>query len=198
MADERDSAPRARPFTPPLPPFRGAASAPRRVGNPLTPPDAKRGALFVGTRPPSKPVADVPPTVVEIAELAPTVAGTATDSTAPSGEDPAAALGETAIAAVESEADSERADVIAASEAMPWLFEDPGASQPVDATPSDAVPIASLGGEQRADVDVAGVLESIAARVRAGHVDVGGIDSTLSEAAVLATVLAALLRPRAR
>ena len=198
MADERDNAPRARPFTPPLPPFRGAASAPRRVGNPLTPPDAKRGALFVGTRPPSKPVADVPLTVVEIAELAPTVAGAATDPSAQSGADPAASLGETAIAAVVSEADTERADVIAATEAMPWLFADPGASQPVDATPSDAVSVAALGEAQRADLDVAGVLESIAARVRAGHVDVGGIDPTLSDAAVLATVLAALLRPRAR
>ena len=198
MADERDSAPRARPFTPPLPPFRGAASAPRRAGNPLTPPDAKRGALFVGTRPPSKPVAAVPPTVVEIAELAPTVAGTATDPTAQSGADPAAALGETAIAAVVSEADAERADVIAATEAMPWLFAAPGASQPVDATPSDAVPVAALGEERRAGIDVAGVLESIAARVRAGQVDVGGVDPTLSDAAVLAMVLAALLGPRAR
>ena len=196
MADERDSAPRARPFTPPLPPFRGAASAPRLVGNPLTPPDAKRGALFVGTRPPSKPVADVPPTVVEIAELAPTVAGRATDPAAQSGADRAAGLGETSIAAAE--ADAERADVIAATEAMPWLFADPGASHLVDATPSDAVPPAALGEQERADVDAAGVLESIAARVRAGDVEVGGIDPTLSDAAVLATVLAALLRPRAR
>lgn len=198
MADKRESAPRARPFTPPLPPFRGAASAPRRVGNPLTPPDAKRGALFVGTRPPSKPVADVPPTVVEIGELAPSVAGTATGPNPRSSADPAAAVRETAIAAVVSEADAERADVIAATEAMPWLFADPGASQPVDATPSDAVPVAALGEEQRAGLDVAGVLQSIAARVRTGHVDVAGIDPTLGDAAVLAMVLAALLRPRAR
>ena len=197
MADERDSAPRARPFTPPLPPFRGAASAPRRVGNPLTPPDAKRGALFVGTRPPSKPVPDIAATDVDIAELAP-AAGTAADSIPQSGLDSAAAAGEPATTAVGSEVSVERADVIAATEAMPWLFADPGASEPVAATPVGTDPIAALGVEQHAELDVAGVIESIAARVRAGDVDVAGLDPSLGEAAVLATVLAALLRPRAR
>jgi len=170
-------------------------SAPRRVANPLTPPEAKRGALFVGTRPPSKPVADVLPTVVEIAELAPAVIGTATDEAAGIREDPGA-VGESAIAAVVSDADTERADVIAATEAMPWLFADPGASQPVDATLSETAPVAALGEQQQGAV--AGVLESIAARVRAGQVDVTGIDPTFGEPAVLATVLASLLRLRDR
>ena len=229
MADEKDSAPRARPFTPPLPPFRGPATAARPANNPLTPPEGRRGSLFIGTRTPSKsaePQADA----VDIARLAP--GPNAAASPAPAEE----ALGSAEEAR---QPEAARSEAVAATEAMPWLFADPrtadrahtpGAPIPVitnavgsgeDAAPEEAaqalsgLPFFDQSGEEhranaqprvprlsgkmhRIDFDVAAVLESLAARVRAGDIDVGTIDPAAGDAAALASVLAALLRQRAR
>lgn len=138
MADDKDSAPRVRPFTPPLPPFRGSATALRPPIKPITPPDGKRGALFIGTRAPSTPVADATPAVIDIATLASVPAekahASATMHTAQLPEMP----DRSADWAPAAQPDTQRADVIAATEAMPWLFADPGASQPVNVDPADA------------------------------------------------------------
>jgi len=65
--------------------------------------------------------------------------------------------------------------------------------------PGNAPTLPRLSGKvHRIDFDVAGMLESIAARVRAGDIDVGAVDPGAGEAAALASVLAALLRQRAR
>lgn len=240
MADERDSAPRARPFTPPLPPFRGPATASRPPVTPLTPPEVKRGSLFVGTRPSSKPApepaAEALPAVVEIETLAPEVAS------APPAERPGTIYVPTdaaaSVAAPSAQPETARAEAIAATEAMPWLFADPGASRPVgdggdvdaaldtvavpgeEAAPEEAahalsglpyfdqsgaahraeeVPDAkrSSGKVHRIDFDAAGVFDSIAARLRSGEIDAANIDPAGGEAAVVATVLATLLRQRA-
>lgn len=231
MADEKDSAPRARPFTPPLPPFRGPGTAARPPVTPLTPPEGRRGSLFIGTRTPSKSAASQPE-AIDIAQLAPEpeVAGGAPP--APAAE--ALGSGEPAASSVPA-----RAEAVAATEAMPWLFADPstadrrptpGAPLSVisnaipageDAAPAEAAqalsglpffdesgaehkpeeqpPLPRLSGKMhRVDFDVAGVLESVAARVRSGDIDVGPIDPGTGEAAALASVLAALLRQRAR
>lgn len=224
MADEKDSAPRARPFTPPLPPFRGPAAAPRPPVNPLTPPEARRGSLFIGTRSPSQTAAAPVAEPLDIALLAPEPSA----APAPEGASQLPPLGES---------DSTRAEAIAATEAMPWLFADPAAPvrQPTpiaplptidpaqtvrgeDAAPEEAAqalsglpffdesgaehqaaPNVRLSGKMhRVDFDVAGVLESIASRVRAGEIDISQVDPAAGEAATLATVLAALLRQRAR
>lgn len=227
MADEKDSAPRARPFTPPLPPFRGPASGGRPPVSPLTPPEAKRGALFVGTRSPSKVAVEPQAEPIDIAQLV--------------GE---AAVPETAapatVEAMSGELESPRAEAIAATEAMPWLFADPATA---DRRPTPVAPLAGIasslmphgevaapeeaaqalsglpfidesgaqheaqlhppvlrpsGKVHRVDFDVATVLESVAARVRAGALDVRDVDPAAGEAAALATVLAALLRQRGR
>lgn len=225
MSDEKDSAPRTRPFTPPLPPFRGPAPAARAQANSLTPPEPRRGALFIGTRAPSKQVSrEAEP--VDVAALAPdhltapaTVLETQSDS-APA-------------------ADVSREEAIAATAAMPWLFADPQTAdakhtppaplpgivsdhmaQGDVAAPEEAaqalsgLPYIDQTGEEhqpdpspmvarpsgrmhRIDFDVAGVLEKIAERVRAGDIDVGSIDPAAGDAAALASVLAALLRQRA-
>ena len=230
MADEKDSAPRARPFTPPLPPFRGPATAARPSVSPLTPPESRRGSLFIGTRTPSKS-AEPQPDAVDIAQLAPDVDAAAA-APAPAVE---------ALGSPEQPASPEptRSEAVAATEAMPWLFADPttadrrptpGAPLSVisnsiaagdDAEPAEAAqalsglpffdesgaehkpeaqpPLPRLSGKMhRIDFDVAGVLESVAARVRAGEIDVGTVDPAAGEGAALASVLAALLRQRAR
>lgn len=231
MADEKDSAPRPRPFTPPLPPFRGPATAARAPLNPLTPPESRRGSLFIGTRTPSKS-AEPQPDAIDIAQLAPEPEVAAHAPSAPAIE----ALGSPAQPAG---AESARSEAVAATEAMPWLFADPatadrrptpGAPLPVisnaiaagdDAEPGEAAQALSglpffdesgaehepesppqlprLSGKMhRIDFDVATVLESVAARVRSGDIDVGSVDPGAGEAAALASVLAALLRQRAR
>ena len=227
MADEKDSAPRARPFTPPLPPFRGQASVARSPASSLTPPEARRGSLVIGTR--AAPKASVEPEagIVEIARLTidPAVAETA--AAMPSQPAPA-------------DADSPRAQAIAATEAMPWLFTDPATA---DRRPTPVAPLAGIAGAlipsaddaapeeaaqalaglpfidqsgaaheaqlhpavarpsgkmHRVGFDAAAVLESVAARVRAGALDVRDVDPAAGEAAALATVLAAMLRARGR
>jgi hypothetical protein len=231
MADEKDSAPRARPFTPPLPPYRGPATVARPAINPLTPPEGRRGALFIGTRTPSKS-AEPQPDAIDIAQLAPEpiVASEAPPAPAAatlgSGEPPASA-------------EPARSEAVAATEAMPWLFADPSTAdrRPTPGVPLSVIPNAIVAGDDaepeeaaqalsglpffdgsgaehqpeaqpqlprlsgkmhRIDFDVAGVLESVAARVRAGEIDVGTVDPAAGEAAALASVLAALLRQRAR
>ena len=229
MADEKDSAPRARPFTPPLPPFRGPAAAARAPVTPLTPPEGRRGSLFIGTRTPSKS-AEPQPDAIDIAQLAPepVAASRATIDAAPAPV--AGALGS---------AEPARSEAVAATEAMPWLFADPSTADrrptpgiPLsvitnsivagdDAAPEEAaqalsgLPYIDQSGEahspevaptlprlsgkmHRIDFDVASVLESVAARVRAGDIDVGPVEPGTGEAAALASVLAALLRQRAR
>ena len=229
MADEKDSAPRARPFTPPLPPFRGPAAAARPTINPLTPPDSRRGSLFIGTRTPSKSEASLPE-AIDIAQLAPEPAA-AYEAPAP----PREALG----SLEEGSAEAARTEAVAATEAMPWLFADPTTadrrptpgiplsvitntiSEGDEAAPEEAaqalsgLPYFDQSGEphkpepepqlprlsgrmHRIEFDAAGVLESIAARVRAGDIDVGPLDPAAGEAAALASVLAALLRKQAR
>ena len=231
MADEKDSAPRARPFTPPLPPFRGPATAARPPINPLTPPESRRGSLFIGTRTPSK-AAEPQSDAIDIAQLAPEPEVSAPVAPAPSVE---------ALGSAEQPAGVEpaRSEAVAATEAMPWLFADPstadrrptpGVPLPIvpnavapgdDAEPAEAAQALSglpffdesgaehkpesqpelprLSGKMhRIDFDVAGVLESVAARVRAGEIDVGTVDPGAGDAAALASVLAALLRQRAR
>lgn len=238
MADEKDSAPRARPFTPPLPPFRGPATAARQPMNPLTPPEAKRGSLFVGTRTPSKrseasqaepqaePQPQQPAATIDIAQFAP-------DAVV------AQAIVAPAVEAAPVETESPRADAIAATDAMPWLFADPTTADrrptPVaplagiatlvpsgdDAAPEEAAQALSglpfidesgaehdaqllpavprpSGKVHRVAFDVAAVLESIAARIRGGTLDVRDVDPAAGDAAALATVLAALLRQRGR
>ncbi len=205
MADEQESAPRARPFTLPPRPFRGPATTSRPAAAALTPPEAKRASLFVGTRAPAKTAAVPSPAVVSISALA-----------------PAPEVAEVIAA------DSPRSDAIAATEAMPWLFADPGASQPVgsgDANDQPAMELAGVlathepptleaepvvfrdpshdpaptpGNPHAPGLDVAAVLESIAARVRGGDIDVGFADAASGEASVMATVLAALLRQQGR
>lgn len=230
MADEKDSAPRARPFTPPLPPFRGPATAARPANIPLTPPESRRGSLFIGTRTPSKS-AEPQVDAVDIAQLAPEPIAAA----------PAPAPAAEALGSAEEtrQPDGTRSEAVAATEAMPWLFADPrtadrahtpGAPIPVitnavgsgeDAAPEEAaqalsgLPFFDQSGEEhraeaqprvprlsgkmhRIDFDVAAVLESVAARVRTGDIDVGTIDPAAGDAAALASVLAALLRQRAR
>ena len=231
MADEKDSAPRARPFTPPLPPFRGPASAARASINPLTPPEGRRGSLFIGTRTPSKSA--VPqPDAIDIAQLAP----------APAVEPPlpvpeTAPLG--SAGAGDGNPEPPRSEAVAATEAMPWLFADPATAdrRPTPGVPLSVITNAITAGDEaapeeaaqalsglpyfdqsgeahkpepeprlprlsgrmhRVEFDAAGVLESIAARVRSGDIDVGPLDPAAGEAAALATVLAALLRQRAR
>jgi len=231
MADEKDSAPRARPFTPPLPPFRGPATAARPPVIPLTPPESRRGSLFIGTRTPSKS-AEPQPDAIEIAQLAPDAEPAVVEAPARAAEALGSAEPPTAV-------DAARSEAVAATEAMPWLFADPstadrrptpGVPLPVvpnsiaagdDAEPAEAAQALSglpffdesgaehkpesqpqlprLSGKMhRIDFDVAGVLESVAARVRAGEIDVGTVDPGAGEAAALASVLAALLRQRAR
>ena len=233
MADEKDSAPRARPFTPPLPPFRGPAAAARPPINPLTTPEGRRGSLFIGTRTPSKsaaPQADA----IDIAQLAPEpVAQPVTEQVAPAPH--TEALGTAEVASTE----PARSEAVAATEAMPWLFADPATA---DRRPTPGVPLSVItntipagdeaapeeaaqalsglpyfdqsgeahkpepepqlprlsGRMHRIEFDAAGVLESIAARVRSGDIDVGPLDPGASDAAALATILAALLRQRAR
>lgn len=191
MADETESAPRARPFTPPLPPFRGPATMARPSTTALTPPEARRGALFIGTRAPTKPAAAAEPVLPDIAQLAP--------------EPPVRA--ETPLAAVVAperpaqpsvEPDSSRSEAVAATEAMPWLFADPQTADRL-MTPAAPIPVVSNVVPQEESVqpfDAAAVLESIATRIRAGRIDVGQLEQSAGEAAVLATVLAALLRQR--
>lgn len=229
MADEKDSAPRARPFTPPLPPFRGPTAAARPPINPLTPPEGRRGSLFIGTRTPSKSAAPQPE-AIDIAQLAPEPVAA---QLIPAPE--AGALGRPAIASVE----PARSEAVAATEAMPWLFADPATADrrptpgvPLsvitnaiavgdEAAPEEAAqalsglpyfdqsgephkpepepPLPRLSGRMhRIEFDAAGVLESIAARVRSGDIDVGPLDPGAGDAAALATILAALLRQRAR
>jgi hypothetical protein len=224
MADEKDSAPKARPFTPPLPPFRGPAQAPRPSASPLTPPEGRRGSLFIGTRAPSASAAASAPEAIDIALLAPEPSAP-TPREADSQLPP---LGNT---------ESPRAEAIAATATMPWLFNDPaapvGQPKPIaplptiesaqtvrgeDAAPEEAAqalsglpffdqsgaehqgaPNVRLSGKMhRIDFDVAGVLESIASRVRAGEIDISQVDPAAGEAATLATVLAELLRQHAR
>jgi hypothetical protein len=69
-----------------------------------------------------------------------------------------------------------------------------------EAHKAEAQPHASrLSGKMhRIDFDAAALLESVAARVRSGDIDVGPVDPAAGEAAALASVLAALLRQRAR
>ena len=235
MADEKDTAPRARPFTPPLPPFRGPATAARPPVSPLTPPEGRRGSLFIGTRTPSKSTG-AQAEAIDIAQLAPepAVAGAGAGAAAPAPV--AAALGS---AEPSVGADAARSEAVAATEAMPWLFADPTTA---DRRPTPGIPLSVLtnsivagddagpeeaaqalsglpyiddsgeahapgnapalprlsGKVHRIDFDVAGMLESIAARVRAGDIDVGAVDPGAGEAAALASVLAALLRQRAR
>ena len=228
MADEKDSAPRARPFTPPLPPFRGPAPAARPPINPLTPPESRRGALFIGTRTPSKSAAPQPD-VMDIALLAP---GADAEQASP------APLPETlGSAEAGNGAEPARAEAVAATEAMPWLFADPSTAdrRPTPGAPIPVITNAIASGEQeeqteqalsglpyfdqsgeehkaeaqihaprqsarahRVDADVASMLESVAARVRAGDIDVGPLDAGAGEAAALASVLAALLLQRAQ
>jgi hypothetical protein len=231
MADEKDSAPRARPFTPPLPPFRGQATAARPPINPLTPPESRRSALFIGTRTPSKS-AEPQPDAIDIAQLAPEPEVSHAAAPAPALE----ALGSPAQPAG---GEPTRSEAVAATEAMPWLFADPSTAdrRPTPGAPLSIVPntiahgddaepaeaaqalsglpffdesgaehkpepqpqLPRLSGKMhRIDFDVAGVLESVAARVRAGEIDVGTVDPGAGEAAALASVLAALLRQRAR
>ena len=233
MADEKDSAPKARPFTPPLPPFRGPAAAARTPLNPLTPPESKRGSLFVGTRTPSKaaaePQAETQPAAdtIDISQLAPETAVSYASTPV-------------AVAAPPVLPESPRAEAIAATDAMPWLFADPATADrrptpvaplagiatslvpsAVDAAPEEAAQALSglpfideSGAEHEAQLlpsvarpsgkvhriafDVATVLESIAARIRAGALDVRDVDPAAGDAAALATVLAAMLRQRGR
>jgi hypothetical protein len=210
----------------------------------------KRGSLFVGTRPTSKPAAapapEPAPSIVEIAALAPrpdvAVAerqGTIYVPSETAAFEPAIAEAASPTVAAPPESESPRAEAIAATEAMPWLFADPGASRPVggdpaanespetievpgeDAPPEQAahalsglpyfdqsgaahraeeVPDTkrSSGKVHRVDFDVAGVFESIAARLRSGEIDGSDVDPANGEAAVVAAVLATLLRQRAR
>ena len=232
MSDERDSAPRTRPFTPPLPPFRGPSTAARAPLNPLTPPETKRGALFIGTRAPSKAVA-AEPELLDVALLAPENHETTSIEPAPT-----TALEEPQVPAA-AEPEDARAQAIAATEAMPWLFADPRTAEakhtpPVPlagivssrmpegdiAAPEEAaqalsgLPYIDQTGEEhqpepapvmarpsgrmhRIDFDVASVLERIADHVRGGAIEVGPLDPTVGDAAVLASVLAALLKQRA-
>jgi hypothetical protein len=244
MADEKDSAPRARPFTPPLPPFRGSAAAARPPINPLTPPESRRGSLFIGTRTPSKSAAPesdaidigqlAPEPVVEVASPAPDAAplGSA-DAASPEGASPESGSPEGPSPELS------RSEAVAATEAMPWLFADPATAdrRPTPGVPLSVITNAIAAGDEaapeeaaqalsglpyfdqsgeahkpepephlprlsgrmhRVEFDAAGVLESIAARVRSGDIDVGPLDPTAGDAAALATVLAALLRQRAK
>lgn len=231
MADEKDSAPRARPFTPPLPPFRGPATAARPPVNPLTPPESRRASLFIGTRTPSKS-AEPQPDAIEIAQLAPEPEVSTYAPPAPTAE---------TLGSREQPAGGEpaRSEAVAATEAMPWLFADPSTAdrRPTPGVPLSVIPNSIVAGDDaepaeaaqalsglpffdesgaehkpdtqpqlprlsgkmhRIDFDVAGVLESVAVRVRAGEIDVGTVDPGAGEAAALASVLAALLRQRAR
>src|SRR5690242_11599106 len=128
MADEKDSAPRARPFTPPLPPFRGPAAAARPAINPLTPPEGRRGSLFIGTRTPSKS-APSESEAVDIAQLAPEPV---VEQSAPASE--AGALGSAGTPSAE----AGRSEAVAATEAMPWLFADPATA---DRRPTPGAPL---------------------------------------------------------
>ncbi len=207
MADEKESAPRARPFTPPLPPYRGAATVARPPINVLTPPEVRRGALFIGTRAPSKPVESASAAIADIAEFAPQAQPSAPDA-ALTAREPRQALLDTEAAAdaapqaaagsAPSETESPRAEAIAATEAMPWLFADP---RTADRRPTPAAPMAVMSNSvahaaASAPQAVAELLESLALRVRAGDIDVASLDPSIGEAATLAGVLAVLLRHR--
>ncbi|HWE42738.1 MAG TPA: hypothetical protein VG432_09540 [Gemmatimonadaceae bacterium] len=200
--------------------------------NPLTPPESRRGSLFIGTRTPSKHAAPQPDPI-DIAQLSPEPGVSA--QSVPAAPEPEASGTPVQRASV----DAARSEAVAATEAMPWLFADPGTAdrRPTPGVPLPIVPNAIAPGDDaepaeaaqalsglpffdgsgaehtpdaqpllprlsgkmhRIDFDVAGVLESVAARVRAGEIDVGTVDPGAGEAAALASVLAALLRQRAR
>jgi hypothetical protein len=201
----------------------------------LTPPEGRRGALFIGTRAPSK--SPPPPDVIDIAQLAPEREATQpVPAPLPETLGRPEALGRVEVG---NSFEPERTEAVAATEAMPWLFADPSTA---DRRPTPGAPIAVVtnavasgaeaepadaehalsglayfdrSGEEhkpgaqlqpprpsasanRIDADVASILESVAARVRTGDIDVGRLDPSAGEAAALASVLAALLLQRAQ
>ncbi|HEX2717776.1 MAG TPA: hypothetical protein VHM67_08830 [Gemmatimonadaceae bacterium] len=63
--------------------------------------------------------------------------------------------------------------------------------------PDEAVPASRLSGKMhRVEHDVPGILEGVAARIRSGALNVPNVDPFAGDAAVLAAVLAAMLRHR--
>lgn len=63
--------------------------------------------------------------------------------------------------------------------------------------PDEAVPASRLSGKMhRVEHDVPGILEGVAARIRSGTLNVPNVDPFAGDAAVLAAVLAAMLRHR--
>jgi len=175
MADEKDSAPRARPFTPPLPPFRGPATAARVPMNPLTPPEPKRGSLFIGTRTPSKTAVEPQPETdprlesqtqpIDIAQLA-------LDTTAP--EPAAVATSEPTTGAPTTAApESSRAEAIAATDAMPWLFADPATA---DRRPTPVAPLAGIATSLVPNSDAAAPEEAAQALSGLPFIDESGAE----------------------
>lgn len=161
MSDEKDSAPRTRPFTPPLPPFRGPSTA-RPALNPLTPPQAKRGALFIGTRAPSK-AAVAEPEPIDVARLAPDA-----DDTHAS----ALAIDQTPVeAAAAAGPEDSRAQAIAATEAMPWLFADPRIA---DAKHTPPAPVEGIVNGHMPEAHVAGSDEAAHALSGLPYIDQRG------------------------
>ena len=190
MANDNDTTRRPRPFAPPAPPFPGPGSPPRAPASPPGGGGAARPAPFVGSRP-VNPATAAPPAVqpqppaVEVpAPRAPLPAASpASHATAPVPSVNAP------LAVGEEPAPEEAAQALSG---LPYI-DDTGAAH----EPNEPVPAVRLSGKMhRVEHDVPGVLEAIAARIRGGTLLVPNVDPFGSDAAVLAAVLAAMLRNR--
>lgn len=196
MPDQHDSAQRPRPFAPPAPPFRGPATAARPAFAPLTPDAAKPPAPFIARRSakvaeasePMAPAAGAPHPVAA-------VPASPTDGEAHLyGNDPFAGAHQALSHPSPSRAvPGEDAAPAEAAQALAGLtYFDEAGSQHV--APEVEAPKRNSGKVHRIEFDPAGVLEAVATRVRAGTLSPLGLDSRASDAAVVAAVLAALLR----
>ena len=226
MPDQHDSAQRPRPFAPPVPPFRGPATAARPALTPLSQPNGSRPpAPFVARR--AARVEDEPDAVTAVP---PTIAAVATDA-APAHEPqtPPAAL--TASAPVPAPAPQPGADahlyghdpfrvptpvhVPARVEALPTPMTAPEADAEDAATALAGLPYFDDTGSEhqpgaqrapsevsgkvhRVEFDPAAVLESIAGRIRGGLLALPDLDPLASDEATLAAILCALLRDSRR
>ena len=206
MADQHDNAQRPRPFVPPVRPFGGPLAPARPASTPLTPPEGARApAPFVARRP-AKPVEEeqqpAPPPVVPSAPRAAPALPSAGDAHL-YGHDPFAAAAPlpsmvdhspVPAAAVVPGEDAAPEEAASALAGLPY-FDDTGSEHTADAP---SAPARTSGKVHRVGFDPAGVLESIAGRIRSGALALGDIDPQGSDEATLASILAALLRASPR
>lgn len=221
MPDQRDGAQRPKPFAPPVAPFRGPATAARPTLTPLSPPVGNRPPAPVvarrSTRVAEQPAA--PATVTSPVRVAapehPTAPAMSAPQPAPQAAPASAATGDAHLyghdpfaspqpavatppflrAAREVPGEDARPEETAhALAGLPFI--DPAGAEHKGEAPSERK--RTPGKLHRVGFDPAAVLESIAGRVRSGAIAPGALAPTSSDAAVLAAVLAALLREDGR